>query len=131
MPLRPKGNNSDRAVHSLLDKVDVVFNRIGQIFVSIITLLGENRSASAPPTRMKSARGIAAVAITVPRVKALSVSWITSQGKAIMEKASPTIEISEPAQSNRKFLDFRITSRSLRPSLSGSCIDSLMSKISY
>ena len=45
--------------------------------------LGEKRSVSAPPTSMKSARGMAARAKTVPMASGLPVSLSTSQGSAI------------------------------------------------
>ena len=52
-------------------------------FERIITILGENRSTTTPPSSMKTARGTAAIASTAPMAKASPVSFRTSHGWAM------------------------------------------------
>ena len=72
-------------------------------FVSISTRCGENWSTVAPPIKIKIARGTPIRANTRPSASGSLVMLNTSKGKATMVNWSPTMVMTDPAHSQRKF----------------------------
>ena len=70
-------------------------------FETSISVRGEKRSLNAPPTRMKMARGMAAVMRTVPSASPDPVIWSASQASATKWNWSPSTLIVSPAKTSR------------------------------
>ena len=71
-------------------------------FEMIIRLRGETRSDIAPPSSMKTARGMAAAIRTVPSARPDPVSCSASQASAMKWNWSPISEMLSPAKMSRK-----------------------------
>ncbi len=70
-------------------------------FETSMSVRGENRSLKAPPTSMKTARGMAAVMRTVPSARPEPVSCSASQASATKWNWSPSTLIVSPANTSR------------------------------
>ena len=88
--------------------------RVCKASASSITLRGRKRSVATPPKSIRSARGIACTASTVPSPEALWVRSRVTIASATVWNWSPHSEIVRPAQYTAKLRSASGSSRGMR-----------------